>query len=1244
MSTSAVKIEPFDTSLESWTIFEMRLKAQFKAQNTKDENKGYNLLSNLGREAFATLVSLIAPDDPIEKSYSDLAKAMKAHYNPAPNQHAERYRFAQRTMKPGETISDFLTDLRKIAINCKYTNLDEQLKDKLIASIKDKATLDRLLATKEDELTYQKAVEIALSMETAAKDIKVMISDQPPMQADIHKMNSRPASQPNFHPRNNSYNSNAANSHSRPNTSSTPRQPHSAKPNYSTGPTCHYCGYPGHAERNKCPARYAVCHNCNIRGHYEVVCKRRIQNAAPSSSRNSHHLEPSSLPILPFFPIMSKLRPTPPPILLDILMDNKPVSTELDTGSAVSTISEELYRKQFSNQTLLDNDLLLRTYDGSVITPIGKIELNVKYNSQEHLHPFYIIKNGSLPLIGRDWMEKFKVNWKSCHSVSQLSLQSILNKNKELFGNDLGQLKNFTASLILKDGATPKYKNPRPVPFALLPKVEVELDRLVNEGRAVQVDTSPWGTPIVVVLKPNGDIRICGDYSDTLNPQLEPQKYPLPRTEEIFAKLAGGEKYTTIDLKWAFHQIILDEQSQELTTLSTHKGLYKMLRLPFGISPAAEIFQRAIDRVIRNLPGVSAFQDDVIVTGSNLTEHLRNLDSTLQRLREAGLRVCKEKCVFMADSVNYLGFRISKNGIEPTSDKLQAIVEAPEPKDIKQLRAFLGLANFYGKFIPNMATTLSPLHELLRDGTPWKWTPNCKQAFQKIKDLLSATSPLAHFDEKLPVVLDTDASAYGVGAALSHQMPDGTIKPIMFASRTLNSAQRNYAQIDKEALAIVFAVQKFHQYLFGRKFILRTDHRPLVSLFGPKKGIPSTVSPRMQRWALILSGYTYDIQYINTKDNVMADTLSRLPSPKELKHSFEEAEAALLHAEAISVLPVSAGELITQTRRDPVIAKVLQYTKSSWPEEVSEENLKPYFRKRTELTLDQGILFWGCRAVIPATLQARILTQLHEGHPGIVRTKSLAREHVWWPNIDSDIERMTKSCTSCVQASPSPPKAPLHPWQHPQRPYQRVHIDFAGPFLGHNFLLMVDAFSKWPEVIPMPSTTASATIDVLLSIFTRFGLPERLVTDNGPQFTSLEFAEFTKSYGIIHTFSPPYHPATNGAAENFVGTFKTAMRSAKQSNTPLNRAIFTFLLAYRSTPHCTTNQTPAFLMLKRELRTKMSLLRPSLSDTVEKHQQRQIDNHKGKPRIYHIGQKVWARNYSPGNPWIPAEITGIHGD
>ena len=320
-------------------------------------------------------------------------------------------------------------------------------------------------------------------------------------------------------------------------------------------------------------------------------------------------------------------------------------------------------------------------------------------------------------------------------------------------------------------------------------------------------------------------------------------------------------------------------------------------------------------------------------------------------------------CAFFKDSIQFCGHRLDREGIHKAQDKIEAVTRAPSPQNVSQLRSFLGLINYYNRFLPNLSTQLAPLYHLLKKGQKWCWSRHCQQSFEAVKELVSSDQMLVFYNPKLPIKLSCDASPYGLGAVLSHVLEDGQERPVAFASRSLSRAEENYSQLDKEALALVWGIKHFHQYLWGVKFTLETDHKPLVSIFSPSKSISATAAARLQRYATSLTGYTYDIKYRKKEQHGNADALSRLPLPTTVEKPLQDA-VAIFQLSQIERLPVQVSQIRKETQRDPILSRVLQYILQGWPQ-VVEDAFNAYFIKQHELTVEQGCILWAIRTVIP---------------------------------------------------------------------------------------------------------------------------------------------------------------------------------------------------------------------------------------------------------------------------------------
>ena len=708
----------------------------------------------------------------------------------------------------------YVAELRRLSEHCGFgtaEQLDAMLRDRLVVGVQDARVQKRLLA--EPDLKFKKAFELAQAMETAEQNAREIQGSGPCRSTKGEKHVWKVKESP--------------------------------KPTEET--TCYRCG--GKHEQMTCRFKEVLCRSCGKKGHIAKVCRskpnpeHKRKGMKPKGTDRAHQIRCSSpgeeVGEYSLYSITGtgKRAYTVKPKLNGVELE-----MEIDTGATLSLISEETYCKLWQahqTPTLETTDTNLRTYTGEKITALGKIKVEVAINSQLAELSLLVVKGNGPSLLGVDWLEKLRLDWKLINQVqNQTELQRLLEKHQAVFEGCLGCIKGVKAKFYLKPHTQPKFCRARTVPFALRGKVEAKLQRLQDAGVIEQVQHFEWATPIVPVVKQNGEIRICGDYKVTLNNTIRVDSYPLPRVDDLLGSLAGGQKFSKLDLAHAYMQVQLDESSKPLTTINTHKGLYQYHRLPFGVASAPAIFQRTMETLLQGLPQVFVYIDDILVTGKTEDEHLKNLHETLQRLEDAGICLKKDKCAFLLPEVEYLGHVLSADGIRPSRKNVKAIEAAPAPETVTQLKSFLGMVTYYLKFLPNLSSTLAPLYSLLQDGTPWKWGPKQAEAFTAVKKQLTSPIVLSNFDPEKDLVLLVDASPYGLGAVLAHRQSDGTDKPIAYTSRSLAPAEKRYSQLDKEALAIVFGVKKFHNYVYGRMFTLVSDHKPLQHILGETKPVP----------------------------------------------------------------------------------------------------------------------------------------------------------------------------------------------------------------------------------------------------------------------------------------------------------------------------------------------------------------------------------------------------------------------
>ena len=1213
------KLDHYDTTTSWANYFEIAEQLMLANDINDPAKKTAILISSMGPVAYSDLKDAVAPREPKTLSIDEIDDILVKIYDPQTTNIMERVRFYKLQQSSGQNIRLFVSALRKQASRCQFgAFLDEAMRDKFVCGLQDGAIQKRLLGI--DKLPFEKAQKIALSMETAQKGA-----------TELKQTSETPV--------------NVVDSSGQ-----------------RLSVTCYCCGVHGHT-RPECKQKDTICGKCGKIGHIPSVCRVKSSGASKqakspkpkqkasggwkqgkSKKKSSHAVKfmsadsDDSADYSDYSDLYKVSSGLEDPIKVTVKLNGVPLDMEVDTGSGKSIISEVTYRSLWakSGPTIGPTAVRLKTYTGQCVDPVGQVTVQVEDSrGKQSSLPLVIAPGDGPPLLGRSWLPHVSVDWPKSH-VMNIRVEEFPN----LFREELGTLTGVKVHLAVERDSEPRFFKPRSLPFALKQKVDLELDRLLEAGVISPVKSSRWAAPIVPVMKRDGKIRICGDYKLTVNRVLIEESYPLPTPEDLFSTLSGGVVFTKLDLSHAYNQLLLSEDSKEYLTINTHRGLFVCNRLAFGVSSAVAIFQREMETLLRGFNGVAVYLDDILVTGSSVEEHDRNLHAVLSKLNDVGLRLKRDKCVYGVPSVTYLGYHVSAAGLQPLDDRVRAIVNRPSPTNVTELQSFVGLITYYDKFLPHLSSVLEPLHKLLRKNEPWHWGKAEEKALEEVKSMLQSAPVLVHYDPQQPLLLSVDSSSFGIGCVLSHVDGDGVDRPIAFKSRKLSSAEKNYSQLDKEALAIHWGVKKFHKYVYGRSFVINTDHKPLLALLGEAKQIPAISSARLQRWAITLSAYHYQLQYKPGRHIAHADALSRLPySDAPIEDETSECDSVFALFEAT---PVTVKGVRKQTERSATLSKVKAYLQSgAWPDECPDDSLLPYFRRKNELSLDTNVVMWGSRVVVPESFRSDVLKELHQGHPGMSKMKALARSYVWWPGLDSEIEQKVKSCISCQQVAPLPAKAPLQPTEFPNSPWCRLHMDFAGPVQGHMLLIIIDAYSKWIDVHAMKRITAEATIAKCRQTFAIHGLPVTVITDNGPTFVSDEFTNFMKLNGVDLRHSSAYHPSSNGQAENAVKTVKNALKKMC-SEGDIETQIARFVFTQRITPHTTTGRTPAEVLLGRLPRSRLSLIRPDVKKDVlikQSAQKEQYDK-SVRPRSFDVDDRVCVRNMVPKSPNSP---TWFHG-
>lgn len=1195
-----------------------------EAEHLGDNGKVQLALMKLDTSCNKLYRDSIAPKDTDQLSFTETVEQLKALFTPKESVFRKRFNTLQVRRDQGEEVTAFAGRVNRLAEDFELGAFGvEQLKCLLFVlgfdGAQDKEIRTRLLNMMEtnEKVTLKEMVNDASRLTSVKADV-ILGAPSSPFPA-VHKVKATP------HGR----------KHRQSKSGNTSKAPSTEDPPKVRSP-CWGCGRM-HLYKD-CEYRTRTCPDCDRQGHKSGYCAAfRVGNKSKvvklvQSADNDRRVVNSET-------ARKFLSPT---------INGKQIRFQLDSGADVSIITHKTWLALGSPQ-LTPPSCRAKDAQGNPMPMVGEIQVTVKLQTKCIQGRCFVAETDE-NLFGIEWIEAMGL-WDTAPSVycrqvqvpdmamSQAvkELEEMKSEFATVFSSSMGRCTLVTAKLHLLPGAKDVFRKRRPVPFHSVGPVTEELDRLEKQGIITPISQSAYAAPIVVVQKANGTIRICGDYSTGLNANLQDHEYPIPTPEDIFASLSGCKWFSQVDLSDAYMQIPVDQQSAELLTLSTIKGLYSFNRLCPGVKPAAGIFQQAMETILAGVQYVIVYFDDILIATPTISTHIATVREVLKRLNDCNMRVRLPKCKFFQKEVKYLGVWVNEEGQRPDPSKLEVISSIPAPKNAPQLRSYLGALTFYSRFIKSMSTIRAPLNDLLKKGVDYHWDKDCQRSFEEFKKILASDLLLTHYDPRLPIVVAADASQTGIGGIGYHTYPDGSMKAFLHVSRRLLPAETRYSQIELEALAIVWTVTKLHKYLFGRKFTLFTDHRPLLAIFGSNKGVPTHVANRIRRWAITLMAYNFSIHHIRTEDFGHADVLSRLIA-EQREDQQEDMVVAEVRINQLFVkqietaMPVSFADIERETKMDQVLPIVMKYVNNGWPAPREIQNhpqpVAVFHRHRESLSIINGALTYLDRTVIPLSLQAKILQNLHQSHPGCSRMKSLARGYVYWPGIDGDIERLVRTCKGCQLAAKMPARVEPISWPEPEGPWERVHIDFAGPVGGAQYFIIVDAYTKWPEVFRMSSTSAAATVETLREVCSRFGSMRTLVSDNGPQFTSAEFAAFCEGEDIKHIRTPPYHPQSNGQVERFVDTFKRGMRKQGAST---SKDLQLFLQRYRATPNASAhgNKSPAELMLGRRMRLPLDAVRPTNTHEASKGTV--------KRKSLQAGHRVHLR-LSRGHEWIAGTI------
>ena len=812
-------------------------------------------------------------------------------------------------------------------------------------------------------------------------------------------------------------------------------------------------------------------------------------------------------------------------------------------------------------------------------------------------------------------------------AVQQQKLLDFLKEHHAAFALEEGERgETDLVELHIDTGeAEPRRCPPRRMPFTVREEVAKQLDKMQAAG-VIEPSISPWSSPVVMVRKKDGTHRFCVDYRQ-LNAVTKADTYPLPRIDDLLDQLGRCQFFSTLDLASGYWQIRVNPTSQEKTAFMTPQGLYEFKVMPFGLTNAPAVFQRLMQRLLAGLnPAsgpdfVAVYIDDALVFSQTLEEHLDHLKAVIQRVSEAGLKLKPSKCCFVRQEVEYLGHVVTPQGLKPNDALVAAIAQFPQPTDVNSVRRFIGLASYYRRFIKNFSRISEPLRELTRKNATFQWTPACGAAMTLLKEKLTTAPVLAFpaFDRDFTV--ETDASISGIGAVLSQRQDDGKLHPVAYASRSLSSAERNYSVTELETLAVVWALTKFHHYLYGRSVTVMTDHAAVRAILET----PNPSCKHARWWTKVYGSGLKDVKiaYRAGKFNSVADALSRSPQEEAPVEGVAEQELQVSviqssqlrgdngtspsPAEVSDLLEVSPAhtqcdDFALEQRRDPKLKEVIDFLeRGELPEE--EKTARQIALQKSQFTLQDNILYYldhkqghHKRVAVPRHVREQLLTEHHSslsgGHFGVKKTYGALARHWWWDGMYSDVVKFVTNCPECaiVTGGGRHHRAPLHPIPV-SRPFQIVGVDIMElpqTNKGNKYVLVFQDFlTKWPLAFPMPDQKTQRIAELLVNeVIPLFGVPEALLSDRGTNLLSHLMQDVCRLLGIQKLNTTAHHPECDGMVERFNRTLKTMLRKqAAKLGSQWDEYIAGALWAYRNVPHDATGEKPSFLLLGVDCRT-----------------------------------------------------------
>lgn len=1211
-----------------------RLNAQEKKEYYCDLGK---LLLNIAGEEAATVSSTFGLSEEDEYDYLKLVEKFKQYAAPEANETYVRFIFNRTRQAEGESFDHFLTEARKNIKNCGFKDLENSLlRDRIVEGIRDKRLQQALL--KNSKLDLDAAINECRAAEISKKYAQKMQETQEVTEVNAIRFHTKK--------KGNKFNN-------------TNHKPRTEEGNTNPSEKCNRCGYPRHPYA-RCPAVGRTCAKCGKQNHFASMCdpskfairtheiRTQEENSQDSDSEGYQIVFSDCLNTVETRVIEVDNIDVKKEYRQKVKVEGTILNFKLDPGSPYSILPQEIFESLKTNKSLGASNIFIKPYGENtpLIATLGKVFLRCRAGGQEHDVEFLITDDKDRSLFGLRDCEKFGMIKRTILEVDSIELpqakEDFIKSYEEVF-KGIGSFPGTHVILTRPDAQQvirPALRRPKVINDKLVPA----LGKLEKAGIIAKVDQltiDSWVSNIVVVTKPSGDIRICLDPVD-LNRAIIKEPYLIPTIDEISEQLCHQKYYSVFDLKDGFYHIVLQEESSYKCCFATPVGIYRFKRCPFGLSCAPELFQKLNDRVFGDLKNTIRYFDDILVYGRTEEEHDQAVLAVIQRAQAAGVRFNPKKVQYRQKSVRYVGHVFSEEGKGLDPDRVSATLELEAPRDKEGLQRVLGTFNYCRDFIPQMSTLTENMRRLLKKDTVWQWTEVHNNEFEKLKTIMSTAPVLANFDPNKKIIIQCDASQSGLGCCL---LQDG--HPVAFASRTLNTSERNYSVSEKELLGCTFGLEDFHNFVFGYPIEIQTDHLPLVPMIN--KEIYKLGSKTLQRLRLKMLKYDITMVHVPGKLMYMSDMFSR--NTKKVAPE-DESMIEMVHSLSMS-LPINdklKDELITATAKDKTLQKVVKHIREGWPRHLGQvaDAVVPYFKVRHDLFVEEEIVLLNdegnCRIVVPSATRRAVLKLIHAGHMGIGKCLSRAVEICFWPKMQEHVEEYVKTCSVCSKFQPKPAKHPLKQHPQPSLMWQRVSMDIAS-YGRQDFLVIYDSYSKWLEIQKLADKSAASVVDVCRTVFSTHGIPQYLLCDNNP-FNAFVFKRFAKELNMQIIYSSPHHHQSNGRAEKGVAIAKSMIKKAAEERADFREA----LMEYRNTKIASMGYSPAQLLFSRKLRTVLPASVEDLKPSVPRNVADRLDAQAARtkewfdrtaPRpecCFRPGQQVQVSLGEKGHTWKPATI------